>query len=195
MSRRATPILMVLGAISVLSVTVLGGMTASTADATGPGEQLGTLVDLSAQRVLLGDTVAAAKWGTPSPIDDSVRETALLNNAVARSILLGLDPAESRQVFTDQIVANKAVQYGLHARWSAHPDQAPITRPDLNQVRSQLDAITEGLLTQLAATTDARADQTCPRRLRVAQNRVEHSRHLDAVHRDALDRALISVCR
>ena len=34
-------------------------------------------------------------------------------------------------MFTDQIEANKAVQYALYSRWSNHPDQAPTVRPDL----------------------------------------------------------------
>jgi len=32
------------------------------------------VVDLSAQRVLVGDLVAASKWGTDQPIDDPARE-------------------------------------------------------------------------------------------------------------------------
>lgn len=51
-----------------------------------------------------------------------------------KSTHLAIDPAVSIEVFTDQIEANKAVQYALYSHWSAHPDQVPTTRSDLGRV-------------------------------------------------------------
>ncbi len=140
----------------VVAVVTAGTLLTVAASApvpdTEPGsESLLGLVDLAAQRVYIADAVASAKWGTDAPINDPVREKTVLDGAVTKSIQLAIDPVVSVQVFTDQIEANKAVQYALHSRWSAHPDHAPATRPDLGRVRPVLDQITDGLLIQLKA--------------------------------------------
>jgi chorismate mutase len=101
----------------------------------------------------------------------------------------------SQAVFTDQIEANKAVQYGLYSWWRAHPDQAPTNRPDLAQVRPILDRITDQLLAELKATQQLRAEPSCAAQLTEARHHVEHTRHLDPLHDDALARALSSICR
>jgi chorismate mutase len=182
-------------------VTVLGcsaGMSPNPDTSSQAASQAGPLVtmtDIAAQRVQLADTVAAAKWGTDSPINDPVREKAVLDAVVAKSAQLGIDPNAAQAVFTDQIEANKAVQYGLYSRWSAHPDQAPTTRPDLSQVRPTLDRITDQLLAELRATQQLRAARSCTVQLTGTRDRVEHTRHLDPLHEDALARALSSICR
>ena len=87
------------------------------------------------------------------------------------------------------------VQYALYSHWSAHPDQVPTTRPDLGRVRSILDQITDGLLTQLKATQDVRTHRGCAAQLATARHHVKEKRALGPIHDDALDRALASVCR
>jgi chorismate mutase len=152
------------------------------------------LVEVMARRAGIADTVAAAKWGTPQPIDDPTREKTVLDNAAAQAPRFGVDPALAVQVFSDQIAANKVVQYGLFSRWTAHPNQAPATRPDLTQVRPVLDQIGSELLTQLRTTETIRADEHCVGHLQAAQVQVERSQHLDRLHREALHRAVTSVC-
>lgn len=163
-------------------------------DRTSTGSAMVALVDVVARRVEIGDTVAAAKWGTTLPIDDPAREKVVLDAASAEAPGVGVDPALAVSVFSDQIAANKVVQYGLFARWTAHPDQAPATRADLTQVRPVLDQITHELLVQLQATHAVRVDRGCDRRLRAAQTQVERSHDFDRGHREALDRALVSIC-
>jgi chorismate mutase len=150
---------------------------------------------LAAPRVQLADTVAAAKWGTDAPINDPVREQAVLDAVAAKSRQLGIDPVIARAVFADQIEANKAVQYGLYAQWRRHPGQAPTTRPDLGQVRPIVDRITDQLLADLTATRQLRAEPSCADQLTGTRHRVEHARHLDQLHADALARALTAICR
>ena len=58
-----------------------------------------------------------------------------------------------------------------------------------------LDQITDGLLTQLKATRTVRAGPGCAAELAAARHQAEQARALDVVHRDALGRALASVCR
>ncbi|MDQ2791505.1 MAG: chorismate mutase [Pseudonocardiales bacterium] len=180
-----------------VSVTVLGCSSAvpPSAGNAGPGESLLTLTDVAAQRVQLADTVAAAKWGTDAPINDPVREKAVLDAVAAKSAQLGIDPGVSRAVFTDQIEANKVVQYGLYSSWRVHPDQAPTTRPDLGQVRPVLDRITDQLLAELKTTQQLLANPSCTAQLTGTRHRVEQSRQLDRLHEDALARAVSSICR
>jgi chorismate mutase len=166
-----------------------------TVGSVGHGEPLLVLTDVAAQRVQLADTVAAAKWGTDAPINDPAREQAVLDAAAVKSTQLGIDPGVARAVSTDQIEASKAVQYGLYSRWRTHPGQAPTTRPDLGQVRPILDRITDQLLADLKVTQQLRAEPCCAGQLAATRHRIEHTRHLDPLHEDALARALTSICR
>ncbi|GAB3898425.1 hypothetical protein GCM10029964_082780 [Kibdelosporangium lantanae] len=93
--------------VAVVSVLVL---TAVPASASAPS--LWRLTDLAAQRVRIADQVAAAKYGTPSPIDDPVREQQIYDSVAARAPGLGLDPQDAVRFFRAQIEANKLVQRG-----------------------------------------------------------------------------------
>jgi chorismate mutase len=167
--------------------------SAQAQDASTPAAMV-SLVDVMARRVEIGDTVAAAKWGTTQPIEDPAREKTVLDGAAAQAPTYGVDPSLAVRVFSDQIAANKVVQYGLFSRWTAHPGQAPTERPDLTVVRPVLDAITGQLLTQLQATEGPRASDRCRRQLTVAQERVARSHDFDQLHREALTRAGTSIC-
>ncbi len=163
------------------------------AASVSPG--LTPLTDLFAERLLVADKVAAAKYGTDKPIDDPVREQQILDGVAARATGLGLDPAAVQAVFRDQIEANKLVQRGLYARWDAHPDERPTERPDLvKEVRPQLDRITTELLDALKDTRRLRTSPSCTPRLGVAAVRSAYGHQLDALHVEGLLRALPSVC-
>ncbi|MFF8971996.1 chorismate mutase [Streptomyces sp. NPDC014995] len=153
------------------------------------------VVALSAERLATADLVAAAKWGTDTPIDDPARERQVLDTVAAQAERAGADPDEVRRIFRDQIEANKAVQRGLFRRWTTHPDQAPTTRPDLSVVRETINRVTTDLVAALAATTPERTAPACHPRLAVATLQVRHEQHPDALHTRALVRSLASVCR
>jgi chorismate mutase len=145
--------------------------------------------------VQIADKVAAAKFGTPSPIDDPVREQQIFDSVAAKAPALGLDPAATVVFFRDQIEANKVVQRGLYARWTAHPDEQPTTRPDLaTEVRPVIDRLNAGLLDSLAATSASRAGRTCDARLAGAVLTVDLLRHLDRLHAGALGESVGSAC-
>jgi chorismate mutase len=91
-----------------------------TADNAGHDEPLLALTDVAAQRVQL----AVAKWGTEAPINDPLREQAVLDAVAAKSTQLGINPVRTRAVFTDQIEANKAVRYGLYCPGRGEPSCA-----------------------------------------------------------------------
>ncbi|MBO2445493.1 chorismate mutase [Actinomadura barringtoniae] len=153
------------------------------------------LTQVSAERVLVADKVAAAKFGTTLPIDDPAREKQLLDTVAAKSAALGIPPRTSVRIFRDQIEANKVVQRGLFARWTAHPDEAPKERPDLQkEVRPILDRITDRLLAQIKATQRTRGQASCGPRLAVAYVKISKRDQLDALHGAALLRGVSSVC-
>lgn len=160
-----------------------------------PNQQsLNHLVDLIVQRLELADTVAAAKWGTHGAIDDPAREQVVLDAAAAGAIQRGLDPDVVKLLFRDQIEASKTVQYGLFSEWSAAPEDAPTTIPDLSKIRPILDQITVGLLDGMADTHQIRTGSWCGPELFLQRTRVQLTHHLDALHQRALGRALRSVC-
>lgn len=171
------------------------GNTAPSATALAHAPGLTPLTDLFAERLLLADKVAAAKYGTDKPIDDPVREGQILDDVAARATGLGLDPDGVKAVFRDQIEANKLVQRGLYARWDAHPEERPTERPDLvKEVRPQLDRITTELLGALHDTGRLRTSPSCQPRLAVATVRSVYGHELDPLHVEGLVRALPSVC-
>ncbi|KOG40169.1 chorismate mutase [Streptomyces decoyicus] len=156
--------------------------------------RLGPLAELSAQRLATGDLVAAAKWGTGGPIDDPAREQEVLDAVAEQARRLGADPAATVRIFRDQIEASKVVQRGLHRRWHADPAQAPTTRPDLDEVRKEINRINGELVRAIARSPHARSAPYCAPLLTVAAAQVRHERHLDGLHTVALARSLRSVC-
>ncbi|WP_329519372.1 chorismate mutase [Spirillospora sp. NBC_01491] len=182
---------------SLLVPLVLAVSGTPAADASPlRAEPLAPLVGLSADRLALADEVAAAKWGTATPIEDPVRERAVLDDVTARSAALGLDPDAAVRVFRDQIEAGKLVQRGLHRRWTARPSTAPSRRPDLGkEVRPALDRLTGAILAELQRTAHVRASASCAPELIEASARAGTERRLDVLHRSGLTRALPSVCR
>jgi chorismate mutase len=106
-----------------------------------------SLTSLTKQRLLLGEKVAAAKYGTGQPIEDPEREAMLLHDVAERSERIGLDPAVSTCYFRNQIEASKRLQRRLYARWRTCPDARPRRRPDLaTEVRPELDHLTREIL-------------------------------------------------
>ncbi|ONI74553.1 chorismate mutase [Kribbella sp. ALI-6-A] len=157
--------------------------------------KLGPLTDLVIERLRVSDDVAASKFGTDSPIENPVREQQVLDQVRAQAEVLGLDPNDAVAFFRDQITASKEVQTGLFARWTAHPDQAPTSRPDLEQIRLRLDQLTTALLQQLAATVDVRDRPiACTIQLTLAVDSGATSEELDTLHRQALGTAVRNVC-
>ncbi|MFE6738202.1 chorismate mutase [Streptomyces tubercidicus] len=168
--------------------------TAPAATAHSPYGQLRPLAALSAERLATADLVAAAKWGTGSPIDDPAREQEVLNSVAEQARQLGADPAATTRIFRDQIEANKVVQRGLFSQWDANPAQAPTRRPDLQEVRKEINRVNGELVRAIAASPYARSAPSCTPLLATAAARVGAERQLDGLHAVALARSLWSVC-
>lgn len=187
--RISTPLTSTL--IAAAALLASPGTVAAAPTPTG----LRPVAALSAERLATADLVAAAKWGTDSPIDDPAREQQVLDSVAAQAQQAGADPDEARRVFRDQIEANKLVQRGLYRRWTAHPDQAPTTKPDLGVVRQKINRINTDLVTALADSTPLRTAPICEPELALAVVEVHHEQHPDLLHTGALVRSLSSVCR
>ncbi|GGT98232.1 chorismate mutase [Streptomyces coeruleorubidus] len=205
-AQRPRSTLTLLGTLTTAAALALGTAGPATAAerpvpvrhaaaAHGLTSDLTPVTGLLAQRLLLADKVAAAKYGTDTPIDDPEREARILDDVRTRAAGLGLDPDAVAAVFRDQIEANKLVQRGLYARWDANPGERPTERPDLaKEVRPALDRITTQLLAALDGTERARALPSCGPRLATAAGWSAYTHRLDALHLKGLGRALPSVC-
>lgn len=184
---------------AMLAVCGASAATAATrpavaADQPAAAGPFGPLTDLVIQRLRVSDEVAAAKFGTGQPIDDPAREQQELAQVRQDAMTLGLDPAATVRFFQDQITASKVVQRGLFALWTAHPNLAPTSRPDLTVIRTELDRLTTELLSQLVDVKGRQHELGC--RVALAEARItgEIFDHLDRLHRRALAVALESVC-
>jgi chorismate mutase len=178
-----------------LLTTAVPAFAATPGDSDGTPGPLGPLTGLVIQRLVVSDQVAAAKFGTGQSIDDPAREQQELTGVRQSAETLGIDPTAAVAFFQQQITASKVVQQGLFDRWTAHPDQAPTTRPDLGTIRDELDRLTTELLQQLVAEQHLSASGL-PCRVDLGVARIgETLRHrLDALHRHALAVALSATC-
>lgn len=182
------------GATGAVAAPAAPSAAPASATTHSPYGQLRPLAALSAERLATGDLVAAAKWGTGGPVDDPAREQEVLRAVAEQARQLGADPAVTVRFFRDQIEASKLVQRGLHRAWEADPGRAPTERPDLGQVRKEINRINHELVQALADSPQARSAPYCAPLLTAAAVRVRHERHLDALHTGALARSLRSVC-
>lgn len=193
-----------LGAATVLTVPQAMATSAqvNTGSVNGavqkarPLGALGLLTDLVIERIRVSDAVAASKFGTDSPIEDPVREEQVLAQVRTQAGAVGVDADAAVAFFRDQITASKIVQKGLFARWTAHPEEAPTTRPDLGPIRERLDQLTTALLQELKDTEELRDEPVaCTVQLALATGSGAALERLDTLHRQALRTAAESVCR
>jgi chorismate mutase len=157
-------------------------------------DDFGSLVDLAVQRILVSDEVAATKFRSGAPVEDLLRERQVLAEAGRRAVQMGVDWELAIRFLRSQMYASKIVQWGMLARWQAHPEQAPSTAPDLQSIRERLDELTEQLLEQLRCTQATHRLTSLCRRLQDVRIPVAAVHHLDALHRRALDLATGWAC-
>ncbi|MFH8447493.1 chorismate mutase [Streptomyces sp. NPDC018026] len=192
----ATTALAVPQAMATTSPKSTGAASSSVDRTARPLGKLGALTDLVIERLNVSDDVAASKFGTDSPIEDPAREEQVLEQVRTQAAAAGVDPDIAAAFFRDQITASKVVQKGLFARWTAHPEEAPTTRPDLGQIRQQLDRLTTELLQELKNTEELRGRPvSCTVQLALATGSGAVLERLDTLHRQGLRVATDSVCR
>ncbi|SEM71709.1 chorismate mutase [Streptacidiphilus jiangxiensis] len=180
--------LLLTGAVSAV------GLGAGAASAAPRTTALAVIADLSAQRVEVADQVAAAKYGTGSPIDDPAREAIVIADAEQQATALGIDPAAVGRIFRDQIEASKVVQRALFAEWDADPSLVPTTKPSLATIRAELNTIDAELVQAIATAQPGIHAPSCGGLLTAATVHARHAQGLDTLHFAALLRSLPSVC-
>ncbi|RAS66064.1 chorismate mutase [Lentzea atacamensis] len=177
----------------IMKILAVALTLAASLTPVGP---LGELTDLAVKRVQVADLVAAAKFGTPQPIDDPAREQQVLDTVRTKAAQLSLDPENAARFFRAQIEANKLVQRGLYARWTEHPEEVPSRRPDLGtEVRPILDRLTTDILNELKDTEQLRKPTLrCEIHATFAERSAVVLHHLDPLHENALAEAMRPVC-
>lgn len=151
------------------------------------------LAELSAQRLLLADTVAASKRQSGKPVEDAARESEQLERLGAQAAAHGLTQAQATAFFKAQMEANKLIQYRLLAEPRfVHRASAAV---DLGPVRERLDRINVELLDTLAPAVREAQGEGCVVRADRAQRLAARRHRLDALHRTALVRAFGDLCR
>jgi len=125
-------------------------------------DHLQRLVEMSAQRVVIAEEVALAKWDSGTPVEDAAREARLIATVVKAGELQGLNQAKVSNFFRAQIEASKLVQYSLLAEWRGSgkaPDHAPV---DLaGSIRPELGQLGIELVAELTETANLRASASC----------------------------------
>ena len=144
MRRTFLPLLICLPVIPACGPHVPAPAVAAKA---APDATFDDLLGLMQGRLILMHDVARRKWADRSPIEDPVREAALLRDVADRGRALGLDPSTIRAFFAAQIEAAKLVQGADFRRWEAEHRGADAGAPDLaGFLRPRIDALNRDLL-------------------------------------------------
>lgn len=153
------------------------------------------LIELTAVRLSIAKQVALVKWDSKSAIEDLPREEAVLATARMEARAAGLSDQEATHFFSDQIEANKLVQYGLHAQWRRMGGAPNEPRANLaSDIRPWLDGLQKEFLEVLISTRDLRTEKGCGERLAREVRLYITSEALEPLYGLAVERALARVC-
>jgi chorismate mutase len=160
-------------------------------------DRLQPLVETSAQRLIIAEQVALAKWDSGSSVEDASREAQVIASATKAAAARGLDQASVSDFFRAQIEANKLVQYSLLAEWrrvGKAPDHTAVNL--VNTIRPELDRVETALIGELAETVGIRASASC--RTDVAKAVAKYvsapKNRFSQLNAIALDRAMATTC-
>jgi chorismate mutase len=181
--------------LALVAVFAIGGM--GTACAQSAVEQLQPLVATTAQRLMIGEQVALAKWDSGKAVEDAPREEQVILGATKDGVAKGLDEASVSNFFKAQIEANKFVQYALLADWyraGKAPEHAPVDL--LKVIRPQLDEVQKTLIAELVDTAAVRTSKTCHADLAKAIGKYvsTHAHDGGPINAETLDRSLAGAC-
>jgi len=135
--------------VLALVVALLAGASAARADDLSGAREV---LALTQQRLSYMETVAAAKWASRSPIQDSAQEATVLASARELAAARELDPASVADLFQAQITAAKQIQLGWGEEWLLYGYPADRPVPDLSGVRPQIAALAPAIADALTRT-------------------------------------------
>ena len=153
------------------------------------------LVETSAQRLVIAEQVALAKWDNGTPVEDASREAVVFASAVRAAESRGLDQTTVANFFRAQIEANKLVQYSLLAEWrriGKAPDHKPVNLA--NTIRPELDEVDAALIAELEESAAIRASASCHANIAKAVGGYVSAHTNSPLKAIALDRALGTAC-
>jgi chorismate mutase len=160
-------------------------------------DHLQQLIETSAQRLVIAEQIALAKWDSGAPVEDAHREAQVMVSATRAGESRGLDQATVSNFFRAQIEANKLIQYSLLAEWrraGKAPDHKAINLA--STIRPELDQVDNALITDLAETAGIRASATCRVDIAKAVDKYvsAHKDSFSPLKATALDRAMAAAC-
>lgn len=160
--------------------------------ATSPSQpEFQPLLTTIEQRLDLAVSVAAHKWDHKLPVEAAERERQILSAVRKDASDYALPPDRAAAFFSDQIEANKLVQYTLMDRWNTLGSRPPTEARNLaDEIRPRLDRLQATLLFELSRFDQVAKDE-CPKNLARA---LEH-RTNDPLRHMALVRATAQLCR
>ncbi|MFJ4065465.1 chorismate mutase [Pseudomonas sp. NPDC089996] len=174
--------------LPLIAAATLALTGCAASDPTHPA--FGPLLEAIEHRLDLAQAVALHKWDKGQPVQASQREQQVLSSVRAAAPAHGLAPERAEAFFTDQIEANKLVQYTLLFHWHRLGAAPDTPRSDLQrEVRPQLDQLQALLLTQLA-DFEREKPQDCAAMLATAVA----NRPVESLTRQALIRATGQLC-
>ena len=148
-----------------------------------------------ADRLKTAEQVALSKWDTGKAVYDGPREAQVISNVADMAPKEGVTVEDATRIFSDQMEANKAVQYAQLNNWR-HQGQTPVVpRQSLSGIiRPELDRLQIAIMQNLHGIQSQRSMDNCPVNLARAVGYVAKQEGFDALHLSALDRAVASVC-
>jgi chorismate mutase len=108
------------------------------------------LLELARKRLVIAHDVARIKWNQKASISDPPREKVILDRVVELSASRGLDPAQTRRFFEEQIEASKMLQRADFDSWKERGVQTFVDVIDLKTLREQIDEINLQIVDALA---------------------------------------------
>lgn len=182
----------------VIAVGVLAGSLSMLtpvpvrADTTSP---LSPLVDATAQRLQIAESVAAYKWSTQAAIEDPNREQQELAGLREDATAQHLDPDYVVRVFGDQFDAMVAIEYSRFADWKLNPADVPPAPADLAASRAAIDGLNNKILSQIAVNWSLLGSSGCGRALTDASSETIRAHRFGTLYQQALFRATASFCQ
>jgi chorismate mutase len=180
-------------AVSLLAGSLLMSTPAQVrADTASP---LTALVDATAQRLQIAESVAAFKWGTQAAVEDPNREQQELAGLREDAAAQNLDPDYVARVFGDQFNAMDAIEYSRFADWKLNPASVPPAPADLAASRVAIDGLNNKILSQIALNWSLLVSPGCTGRLTDASNETIRAHRFGTRYQQALSRATASFCQ
>ncbi|KWB75321.1 chorismate mutase [Burkholderia ubonensis] len=180
---------------STAAALMLSGIVGCSDGAQAQVPTFEPLVQKMAERLLTADLVALNKWDSGGKVYDPVREAQVIAAVSSAAASYGLQADDVSAIFTDQMEANKTVQYALLNTWRRAGGAPTTPRQSLDEIRRQLDALQGSILQGLADTSLLRSRLDCQTQIAMVAGRVTARYSLDPQHSAALDRAVARVCR